>query len=292
VRIRGSKGKTGAAAPDGGHGELRGTGAVGERVHLAGLGHVPVLAIRYRHERREVRVVGIVDLEIVDRPIVQSFLHTPYVYEQRRARVQGSRRVDSNAVARLLLRNEQVVIGRELRRRNGPDVLEVRAQGGEYLVVRREEDRRATGRLQRKQLAGIMMREHFGHSRLLASTRPGVQGAREPDPATVLRSLLPAALEQLRNPPHPVRRRNQRVRVETELAGEIASGRAEGEHTRPRQEMIERLLLDGIDAKAAGPAVAEELDAAGFRPAHEAQPPLPIVQLAGPGADVALHASV
>src|SRR5207248_10909424 len=47
-----------------------------------------------------------------------------------------------------------------------------------------------------------------------------------------------------------------------------------------------------IDAKAAGAAVAEELDAAGFRPAHETQPSLPIVQLAGPGADVALHASV
>src|SRR5205807_4435481 len=156
----------------------------------------------------------------------------------------GSRRVDSNAVARLLPRNDQVVIGRELRRRNGPDVLEVRPQGGEYLVVRREEDRRATGGLQRKQLAGITMREHFGHSRLLASTRPGVQGAREPDPATVLRNLLRAALEQLRNPPHPVRRRNQRVRVETELAGEIASGGAEREHTRPRKEVIERLLLD------------------------------------------------
>src|SRR5438132_14396228 len=82
------------------------------------------------------------------------------------------------------------------------------------------------------------------------------------------------------------------VPVLAELAGEIASGRAEREHTRPRQEMIERLLFDGIDAKAAGPAVAEELDAAGFRPAYETQPSLPIVQLAGPGADVALHASV
>src|SRR2546429_2641978 len=87
-RIVVGKGNARAAEPFGGIGELLGTGAVSECVHLAGLGHVPVLAIRYRHERDEIRVVRIVDLEIVDRPLVQGFLHAPYWCKEYLTRIQ------------------------------------------------------------------------------------------------------------------------------------------------------------------------------------------------------------
>ena len=43
---------------------------------------------------------------------------------------------------------------------------------------------------------------------------------------------------------------------------QVAAGRAEGEHRRARQEVVERLLLDRVDAEAAGAAVGGEHDLA------------------------------
>src|SRR5260370_27006680 len=56
--------------------------------------------------------------------------------------------------------------------------------------------------------------------------------------------------------------------------------------------MIERLLLDRVAAKAARTAIAEQLDTARFRSPYEAQTALPIAQLAGARADIALHTPV
>src|SRR5262249_52941462 len=50
------------------------------------------------------------------------------------------------------------------------------------------------------------------------------------------------------------------VPILAELAPEIAPCRAEAEHAGPRQEVIERLLLDGIDAEPGGLAVARKDD--------------------------------
>ena len=56
--------------------------------------------------------------------------------------------------------------------------------------------------------------------------------------------------------------------------------------------MIQRFLLDRIDAEAAGAAVGVELDLAAFDAAHEAQAALTFVHLAGARTDVALDATV
>jgi hypothetical protein len=56
--------------------------------------------------------------------------------------------------------------------------------------------------------------------------------------------------------------------------------------------MVEWLLLDRIDAEAAGTPVREELDAPVLDPAHEAQPALPFMHPAGAWAHVALHPAV
>jgi len=56
--------------------------------------------------------------------------------------------------------------------------------------------------------------------------------------------------------------------------------------------MIERLLLDRIDAEAARAPIAEELDPSCFRTSHEAQAALAIAQLAGSRTHIALHAPI
>src|SRR5438105_4996270 len=162
----------------------------------------------------------------------------------------------------------------------------------ENLVVRREKDRRATAHPEQEQLAGIGMREDLGDARWLDRTCPDFQRHRETDLATAMRDLLLTTLEQICDASHPSGGRNQRVGMKTELAGQIAAGRPEGQHTRSGQEMVERFFLDRVDAKAARAAVAEQLDTSCLRATHEAQASLPIAQLAGSRAYVALHTAV
>ena len=76
------------------------------------------------------------------------------------------------------------------------------------------------------------------------------------------------------------------------FAGEVAAGRAEGEHRRAGVEVVERLLLDGIDAKAARSAVGGEYHLAAEIGAHEAGAVLPLAQLAAARAQDALEAPV
>jgi hypothetical protein len=82
------------------------------------------------------------------------------------------------------------------------------------------------------------------------------------------------------------------VPVLTELAGQVASGGAEGEHRSPGQEVVQRLLLDGVDAVSAGATVGRRDDPVAFAGPDETQPALPFVQPTGPGTDVALHPAV
>ena len=56
--------------------------------------------------------------------------------------------------------------------------------------------------------------------------------------------------------------------------------------------MIQRFLLDRIDAEAAGAAVSVEPHLSVFDAAHEAQTALAVVHLAGTRTDVALNSSV
>src|SRR5262249_26308351 len=92
---------------------------------------------------------------------------------------------------------------------------------------------------------------------------------------------------------HPIERtRLGDIPVLAELAGEVAARRPERKHGRPGHEMVERLLLDRIDAETGGTAVGREHDLVGLARAHKAQAALAFVQLAIARADLALDAPV
>ena len=82
------------------------------------------------------------------------------------------------------------------------------------------------------------------------------------------------------------------VPVLAELAGEVAAGGAERQHAAARMEVIERLLLDRIDAETGGAAVGGQLHRSVVHLADEAGAALAFVQLAVARAQVALDASV
>ena len=82
------------------------------------------------------------------------------------------------------------------------------------------------------------------------------------------------------------------IPVLAELAAQVAAGRAERQHRRAGQKMVERLFLDRVDAITARPAVSGEHDLLILAGAHEAEAPLPFVQLAITRTHVALHAAV
>ena len=82
------------------------------------------------------------------------------------------------------------------------------------------------------------------------------------------------------------------VPVLAELAGEIAAGGAERQHRRAGQEVVQRLLLDRIDAEPGRAAVGGEHQLLAPARAHEAQAALAVVQAAVARADVALDAPV
>ena len=82
------------------------------------------------------------------------------------------------------------------------------------------------------------------------------------------------------------------VPILTKPAAQVAACRPEGEHGRARQKMVQRLLLDGINAEATGAAVGGQHNLAALVHAHKAETPLPFVQPAASGTQVALHAPV
>ena len=82
------------------------------------------------------------------------------------------------------------------------------------------------------------------------------------------------------------------VPVLAELAREVAARRAEREDRAARQEVVERLLLHGVDAEARRASVGGEHHRVVHARTHEAGTPLALVQAAFARAEVALHAAV
>ncbi|MNE03700.1 hypothetical protein D3C80_962110 [compost metagenome] len=82
------------------------------------------------------------------------------------------------------------------------------------------------------------------------------------------------------------------IPVLAKLAGEIAAGRTEGQHRRSGEEVVERLLLDGVDAEAGRAAVGGQHHLLAFAHAHEAGATLPVAQLAVTRAEVALDSAI
>src|SRR5437016_2374204 len=83
--------------------------------------------------------------------------------------------IDSHTRAGLSLRNDQVVIAREVLGTNGVHVVGVRSTGSEYLMVWRQKDRWTTCCLQREQLPRIGVCEHLVDARRLGRPRPDLQ---------------------------------------------------------------------------------------------------------------------
>ena len=61
---------------------------------------------------------------------------------------------------------------------------------------------------------------------------------------------------------------------------------------RARQKMVQRLLLDRVDAEARGAAIGGEQDFVALARAHEAEAALAVMELAVSGTEVALDAAV
>jgi hypothetical protein len=82
------------------------------------------------------------------------------------------------------------------------------------------------------------------------------------------------------------------VPILAELAGEIAACGTEGEHGRSRQEVVKRLLFDGIEAEARRPPIGRKHDLVALARPDEAEPSLALMQPAFAGAEVALQTAV
>src|SRR5467141_933909 len=86
--------------------------------------------------------------------------------------------------------------------------------------------------------------------------------------------------------------RLRHVPVLAETAAQVAAGRTKGQDAGSGEEVVERLLLDRVHAEAAGAAVRSEHHPIAFARADEAEPALPLMERAVPGADVALDPPV
>ena len=82
------------------------------------------------------------------------------------------------------------------------------------------------------------------------------------------------------------------IPILAELAGQIAAGCPERQYRGAGQKMIERLLLYGVNAEAAGTPVGCQHDLATLTGADKAQAALAVFEPAGPGAHVTLHAAI
>src|SRR5438034_8295501 len=107
-------------------------------------------------------------------------------------------------------------------------------------------------------------------------------------PPSPARTNPEAKLTGLSKEGGPASRPAPTVSVLAEPAAQVAPGRPERQDRRPGQEVIERLLLDRVHAEAAGAPVGGQDDRVTLPHPHEAEPPLPLLQTAGPRAHVAL----
>src|SRR5260370_26537603 len=70
------------------------------------------------------------------------------------------------------------------------------------------------------------------------------------------------------------------VPVSAEEAAHIAPGGAHAEDTRPRQKMIQRLFLDGINLQRGGRSIAQAVELSAFIDANETESRLSRVDVA------------
>ena len=77
-----------------------------------------------------------------------------------------------------------------------------------------------------------------------------------------------------------------------EFTGKVTTRRTKGEHRGARQEMVERLLFDGVDTEPAGAPISGENDGIIFTGAYETQAALPFMQGAVARAQLTAYAAV
>src|SRR5712692_10511949 len=82
------------------------------------------------------------------------------------------------------------------------------------------------------------------------------------------------------------------VPVLAEEAAHIAPGGTHAEDTRPRQEVIQRLLFDGIDLQRGGRAVAQAVELSAFIDANETESRLPRIDVAMARTKIAVRTAV
>src|SRR5262249_36991307 len=82
------------------------------------------------------------------------------------------------------------------------------------------------------------------------------------------------------------------IPVLAELTAEIAAGRPERKHGRPGIKVVERLFLDRIDTEAGGAPVGGQHHLPTDVLPHEAESPLPLVQLTRARAEGAEQAPI
>ncbi len=80
--------------------------------------------------------------------------------------------------------------------------------------------------------------------------------------------------------------------VLAELAGQVAAGGAERQHRRSGQEVVQRLLLDRVDAEPRRAPPGGQPDLAALGRPDETEPALALVQLAFARTDIAADAAV
>jgi hypothetical protein len=82
------------------------------------------------------------------------------------------------------------------------------------------------------------------------------------------------------------------VPILAKLAAQIAAARPKGQHRRPRKEVIERLLLDGVDAEPTRTPVRRQDNRITLASSHEAKCALAFMQSAEARAQIALDAAI
>ena len=89
--------------------------------------------------------------------------------------------------------------------------------------------------------------------------------------------------------PHLVRVRLRDVPVLAEETAHVAAGRAHRKYARPRQKMVQRFFLDGINLQCGRMRVPEAVKLAALVRANEAEPSLPLADMAVPRTKIAVH---
>ena len=80
--------------------------------------------------------------------------------------------------------------------------------------------------------------------------------------------------------------------VLAELTAQVAASRPEGQNTGSREEMVQRLLLNGVDTEARAASVRRQHHLAAAVFTNETKTSIAWLEIAGSWAQVANHASI